>query len=64
MSDLPWAERITVLSIHPDAASRDGVAKLASDLMSARSVITYFMGDSNESADEVLKRLREFMDSE
>jgi hypothetical protein len=39
-NDLPWDERITMLSIHPDAASRDDVARLASELMEARRMIT------------------------
>lgn len=34
---LPWDERITVLSVHPDAASRDDVARLASELMECRA---------------------------
>jgi len=37
--ELPWDERITVLSVHPDAASRDDVARLAAELMEARAEI-------------------------
>lgn len=33
MSKLPWLERVTMLSIHPDAASRSDVARMASDLV-------------------------------
>jgi len=33
MSQLPWNERITQLSIHPDAASREDIARLASELL-------------------------------
>lgn len=29
---LPWRERINMLAVHPDAANRDDVAKLASEL--------------------------------
>lgn len=35
-NELPWDERITVLSVHPDAASRDDVARLAAELMECR----------------------------
>lgn len=35
MNALPWPERINMLSINPDAATRDDVAKLASDLTHA-----------------------------
>lgn len=31
MSELPWPERVNILSINPDAASRDDVARLASE---------------------------------
>lgn len=30
---LPWSERVVMLSINPDAATRDDVAKLSADLM-------------------------------
>lgn len=29
---IPWEERVVMLSIHPDAATRDDVARLASSL--------------------------------
>lgn len=32
MTPLPWTERINMLSINPDAASRQDIAMLASDL--------------------------------
>lgn len=37
---LPWNERITMLSINPDAASRDDIARLATELMECRDAIT------------------------
>jgi capsule polysaccharide export protein KpsE/RkpR len=36
---LPWSERIPMLSIHPDAATRDEVARLAAELMDARAAL-------------------------
>ena len=33
MSKLPWEERVTMLQINPDAASRDDVARLAEQVV-------------------------------
>ncbi len=31
-NELPWSERINMLAVHPDAANRDDVARMASEL--------------------------------
>lgn len=37
---LPWNEKVPMFSIYPDAANRDDVAKLATELMKANKRIT------------------------
>lgn len=41
---MDWSERITMLSIHPDAATRDDVAQLAAELMEANAEIERLRG--------------------
>ncbi len=36
MSNLPWNERIPAISINPDMATREDIARLAAELMDAR----------------------------
>ena len=35
---MPWDEKVTILSINPDAASRDDIARLASDVVHLRDL--------------------------
>ena len=39
MTGIPWGERVVTISIHPDMATRDDVAKLAAELMEANTEI-------------------------
>ena len=39
MGNLPWNEKVPVLSINPDMATRDDIARLASELMEARQML-------------------------
>lgn len=36
---IPWSERVPMLSIHPDSASREDVARLAAELMEANHTL-------------------------
>ena len=36
MPELTWTERVLMLSINPDAATREDVARLAAELMECR----------------------------
>lgn len=38
-NELPWSERVNMLSINPDAANRDDIARLASELTAANNNI-------------------------
>jgi hypothetical protein len=38
MQELPWSERVNMLSINPDAATRDDVARMAAELSEAKFI--------------------------
>lgn len=47
MSKLPWPERVPMLSINPDAATKEDVARLASELMEARRLLLGYMDNDD-----------------
>lgn len=48
MGTLNWSERIPMLSVNPEAATRDDVARLAAELMEARRVLCEFLWVSED----------------
>jgi hypothetical protein len=40
MAKLPWNERVPMLSINPDAATREDVARMAAELMECKYIIS------------------------
>ena len=37
---IPWAERVATMSIHPDIANRQDIAKMASEIMELRRALS------------------------
>jgi multidrug efflux pump subunit AcrA (membrane-fusion protein) len=59
---LPWSERVPMLSIHPDAATREDVARLAAENMNLRAALTQVevgvFGHDHPTA--ILRAIREY----
>ena len=54
MTTLPWNERVVMLSINPDAATRDDVTKMAADLMEAYKTIDNLEQQLGECENELI----------
>ena len=52
--DDEWDARVVTLSVHPDCATRDDVARLAADLMAANARIVSLTDARNRLAQRVL----------
>ncbi len=62
---ISWTEKVPMLSINPEAATTKDIARLASELMSARETINYAIGGidallpDNEDAKATKKTLEQ-----
>lgn len=65
VSELPWNERVVMLSINPDAASLQDVAKLSAGLMKATELLvkaSIILGAHYQTA--MAKEIRAFLGEE
>lgn len=46
---IPWREKVPIFSINPDAASRDDIARMASELMEAKQEISRLLKEKEMS---------------
>ncbi len=62
MNELPWSERVNAISINPDMANRDDIAKMASDIQEFKLLLADWQKwegdliiDGTEKCIEVMK---------
>jgi len=61
---LPWSEKVPAISINPEMATRDDVARLASELMLARKHLQfalYYSDPPHPAAVDVLNDAEQFL---
>ena len=59
MSELTWIDRVPMLSVNPDGATREDVARLAAELMSCRHELTRLRDVVGEIDAEEIDRVLE-----
>jgi hypothetical protein len=55
-NELPWSERVNMLSINPDAATRDDVARMAGELSEVAEEVAVL--------EEIIEQVKRFDENE
>jgi hypothetical protein len=63
-NELPWSERINAISVNPDMANRDDVAKMAAQLSEAKAEVEALQQQIKDKWVSVEERIRQEMDIE
>lgn len=68
MTRLPWSERVPMLAVNPDAATREDVTRLVESRMSTwhtvRDVLCQKLNCTRERADEIAAEICRRLDEE
>lgn len=60
---IPWFERIPAISINPDMATIEDIARLASELMEARSILIR-VSDYRKISSKIHQEIVDFLNGE